>query len=122
MILTKDDIARVLALNKPLPEMEISLVTEDSRRAKPGALFVAVAGEKNDGHNYINAAVQAGAVAILGNDAAHEGGGAVPYIYHENPRQAAALLAHELAGNPSRKMCVVGITGTNGKTSTVFLV
>ena len=122
MILTKDDIARVLALNKPLPEMEISMVTEDSRRAKPGALFVAVAGEKSDGHSYINAAVQAGAVAILGNDIAHESGGTIPYIYHENPRQAAALLAHELAGNPSRKMCVVGITGTNGKTSTVFLV
>ncbi|MCK5862750.1 MAG: UDP-N-acetylmuramoyl-L-alanyl-D-glutamate--2,6-diaminopimelate ligase, partial [Candidatus Hydrogenedentes bacterium] len=121
-MIMKDDIARVLALNKEVPEVEISSVTEDSRRVKPGALFVAVAGEKMDGHAYIDLAVQAGAVAILGNNEAQGSSIAVPYIYHKNPRQAVALLAHELAGSPSEKMCVIGITGTNGKTSTAFLV
>ena len=80
-------------------------------------------GEHRDGHNYINNAIGAGAVAVLGNDHAYEEKTAeIPYIYHDNPRQAVALLAHELAGNPSRNLCVIGITGTNGKTSTTFLV
>ncbi len=122
-MLTKDDIARVLALNTTVPEVEVTSVTEDSRRVKPGTLFVAVKGEATDGHNFINTAVQSGAVAILGNDASRaDTAQNAPYIFHDNPRQAVALLAHELAGNPSRNMCVIGITGTNGKTSATFLV
>jgi len=122
MILTKDDILRLLALNKTPPDMQISAVTEDSRRVTLGALFIAVKGEKSDGHSYIDAAVKAGAVAVLGDDITRmDDAAAVPYIYYDNPRQAAALLAHELAGNPTREMCVIGVTGTNGKTSTVFL-
>ena len=122
MMLTRDDISRVLRLSGSLPEVAISSVTEDSRRVTPGALFVAVSGEKADGHAYIGAAREAGASAVLGNRPGMVQGCPLPYIHHHNPRQAAALLAHALAGDPSRTMCVVGITGTNGKTSTTFLI
>ena len=121
-MLTRDDIARVLGLKGNVPDISVAAVTEDSRRVVPGTLFVAVRGTATDGHAYIQQAVEAGAVAVLGDKQNIGTDMPCPYICHENPRRAAALLAHELAANPSREMCVVGITGTNGKTSTAFLV
>ena len=122
-MLKKDDIKQLLSLQDALPELEITSVTEDSRRVKQGSLFVAVQGGHSDGHDYIADAVASGAVAVLGNEPGYATMPAgIPYIQHKNPRQAAALLSHELVGNPSRSMCVIGVTGTNGKTSTAFLI
>jgi UDP-N-acetylmuramoyl-L-alanyl-D-glutamate--2,6-diaminopimelate ligase len=119
--LTQYDIKRLLALEADVPIMEISSVTEDSRQVRPGTLFVASVGEKTDGHLYAAAARDAGAVAVLGNRADFTDAGGIPYLYYDRPHRAAALLAQALAGNPTRELCVIGITGTNGKTSTACL-
>jgi len=106
----------------PAPDLEIAAVTEDSRRVAPGAVFVAVPGARTDGHAYVRQAVEAGAIAVVG--ARPEAGQVhgVPYFGVENPRRAVGLLAHAVAGWPSLDMKVAGITGTNGKSSTVALV
>jgi len=104
------------------PDVEITSVSEDSRRARPGALFVALRGEKVDGHAHAEAAVAQGAVAVLGDHGGLDSIAGVPYLSVANPRRAAGVLAHALAGDPSRSLCAIGITGTNGKSSTVYLV
>lgn len=121
-MMTQDDIARLLSLEQTLPPLAFSAVTEDSRRVGPGCLFVSVKGEKNDGHDYAQQAVDAGAVAIIGNRPNIMELAGAPYIRYEHPRRAAGLIAHALAGAPTRRMRVIGITGTNGKTSTACLV
>ena len=103
------------------PEVEIQGVSEDSRRIQPGDVFVAVAGGHFDGHVFARSAVQAGAVAILGNQQGVSTLEGCPYLYSEDPRKTAALMAHQLAGDPTAELCVVGITGTNGKSSTAML-
>lgn len=104
------------------PDVEISSVSEDSRRVRPGALFVALRGEKVDGHAHAEVAVAQGAVAILGDHGGLETLAGVPYFSVPNPRRAAGLLAQALAGDPSQALCTIGVTGTNGKSSTVYLV
>ncbi len=102
-------------------DFTISAVTEDSRRVRRGALFVAVRGGHADGHDFAEQAVKAGAAAILGDrEGAAELHGA-PYVYCATSRRAAGIIAHALAGNPTRDMTVIGITGTNGKSSTAYL-
>ena len=104
------------------PDFKAGSVTEDSRRVGPGALFVAISGTKSDGHAYAEMAVKAGAVAIIGDKGGLREMAGVPYISVASPRRAAGLLAQEFAGKPSEKLCVIGVTGTNGKSSTVALV
>ncbi len=96
-------------------------VTEDSRRARPGSVFVAVSGGQHDGHEYAAAAVAAGALAILGDRAELTTLEGVPYLFASNPRAVLGVAAHALAGDPTRRMSVVGVTGTNGKSSIVTL-
>jgi len=105
----------------PDGERTVQSVTEDSRRARPGALFVAVAGEKADGHDFAQAAIDAGAVAIIGDRQGLTELAGVPYLYTAVPRRAAGIVAHRLAGDPAASMVVLGVTGTNGKTSTAHL-
>ena len=88
---------------------------------RPGAIFVAVSGVKEDGHAYAQQAVARGAVAVVGNKAEGVPGLGAPYIQVRDPRRAAGLIAHALAGDPTRDMTVLGITGTNGKSSTAYL-
>lgn len=104
------------------PKFEISNVTEDSRRAGPGTLFVAVAGTRADGHDHIADAAARGAVAVMGERKPAPPDCPVPYLRVENARRAAGLVAHRLAGDPTQAMDVVGVTGTNGKTSTARLI
>ena len=96
-------------------------VTEDSRRVRPGWVFVAAPGVRTDGHSYVPQAVAAGAVAVIGDRPGVTAISGVPYLYAESPRRALGLLAHALAGDPSRSMTVIGVTGTNGKSSSVLM-
>ncbi len=109
------------AKDKSGVKFEFDAVTEDSRRARPGALFVAMQGEHTDGHDHIADAAARGAVAVLGDRKTPPEDCPLPYVYCATPRRAAGLIAHELAGNPSNDLVVIGITGTNGKTSTARL-
>lgn len=100
--------------------LEISNVTNDSRKVKPGTLFVAVNGSGNDGRAYIPKAIESGAAAIMCEGECPEFDGT--FISVKNSRLAVALAADNFYEHPSRKLKLVGITGTNGKTTTVTLL
>jgi UDP-N-acetylmuramoyl-L-alanyl-D-glutamate--2,6-diaminopimelate ligase len=100
-------------------DAECSGVTHDSRRVEPGMVFVALRGLKEDGVRFAPQAIAAGAIAVV---AETPGSGGLPWIVVRDARLALALLAAEFFGHPSRQMQVVGITGTNGKTTTSYLV
>ena len=99
---------------------EISAVTSDSRTVIPGALFIAVKGYGRDGHAYIPSAIQKGAAAVLYEEGAAPEG--VVSVRVADSRVAIALAADNFYGHPSRDLTLVGITGTNGKTTTVTLL
>lgn len=95
---------------------QIQAITADSRKVRPGALFVATSGGTVDGHQYIPNAIANGAVALLGEQDLAEL--TVPYIRVDNARQSLAHLAAAFYGYPARRMVMIGITGTDGKTTT----
>lgn len=92
----------------------VSDVTHDSRQAGPGTLFVAVRGETVDGHGYASGAVRSGSPALC---VEHSIGAGVPEIVVSDTRAALGVLSAEVHDNPSRSLSVVGVTGTNGKTT-----
>ncbi|NNM30354.1 MAG: UDP-N-acetylmuramoyl-L-alanyl-D-glutamate--2,6-diaminopimelate ligase [Akkermansiaceae bacterium] len=103
--------------------VEVQGVRDDSRAVRKGDAFVAVRGDDFDGHEFIPAAVEAGAAVIiaeapLGADAPQ----GVTWVLVPDTREALALIADQWFGCPSRVMKVAGITGTNGKTTTAFLL
>ena len=100
-------------------EVECMGVAYDSRRVTPGMVFVAVPGLKADGLQFVPQAIAAGAAAIVTEQPAT--GVPVPWVVVTSARLALALLAAEFFEHPSRAMRVVGITGTNGKTTTSYL-
>ncbi|MGD2162803.1 MAG: UDP-N-acetylmuramyl-tripeptide synthetase, partial [Anaerolineales bacterium] len=103
-----------------LPEVEITSVTADSRSVEPGACFVAVRGGNVDGHDFIAAAVKNGAVALVGEKEISPLN--VPYIQVPDSRKALAEIAAAWYGHPSREIIVIGITGTDGKSTTANLL
>lgn len=103
------------------PQIEITNIYLDSRNVTEGALFIATKGASSDGHNFIESAITNGAKAIICEKTPEEREG-ICYIVTDNSRRATGLIAKEYYGNPSEKMRVVGITGTNGKTTTVTLL
>ncbi len=102
-----------------LPEAIVG-VTSDSRKVRPGWVFVAVSGSHADGHAFVEAAVRAGAVAVVAQQSVP--GVSVPVILVEDSRAALAQLAFATRGDPTARFKLVGITGTDGKTSTAMLV
>ena len=108
---------------------EISAICCDSRKVIPGSLFVAVKGFASDGHGYIASAIRSGAVAIVYEDqemtesqVKESGRDDIALIKAESARYALAIISANFYDNPSRKLTLVGITGTNGKTTTVTLL
>ncbi len=99
--------------------VEVTDVAYDSRQVRPGALFVAVRGYKTDGRNYIPDAVARGAVALVVERAVATD---IPYAVVADGRVALAGVAAAFYGHPGRKINVVGVTGTNGKTTVCFLL
>ncbi len=100
-------------------DVEVSDLAFDHRKAGPGTLFFCVPGFTRDGHDFASDAVAGGAVALVVNRPLGLG---VPEIGVANVRAAMATAAARLAGDPSAELPVVGITGTNGKTTTAFIV
>ena len=102
-------------------EVEVSNLQFDSRRVGEGTLFVAQPGTKVDGHDYIAKAVEAGAVAVVCQHIPDDAPEAT-YVVVPDSSEALGLAAANFYGHPSRKLKLVGITGTNGKTTTVTLL
>ncbi|MFR1052422.1 MAG: Mur ligase domain-containing protein, partial [Lachnospirales bacterium] len=101
----------------PAPEdVEIKGLSYDTRTLRPGELFVALRGYKTDGHRYIAEALGKGAAAIVCEEAG-AGRLTVP-----DSREALAILSANWFGHPARELTVVGVTGTNGKTTTTSLL
>jgi UDP-N-acetylmuramoyl-L-alanyl-D-glutamate--2,6-diaminopimelate ligase len=102
-------------------------ITYDSRQVAPGDLFVAFSGSAADGHDYLPAAVELGAAALLVENAERTRdvlasvARAVPTVAVRDARRAMAPLATRFFGDPASELCLIGITGTNGKTSTAYL-
>jgi UDP-N-acetylmuramoyl-L-alanyl-D-glutamate--2,6-diaminopimelate ligase len=101
--------------------VDIAELAYDSRRVKPGTLFFCVPGEKVDGHEFAAKAVEAGAMGLVVERELSELGG-VAQIVVPDARAAMAPLAARFHGDPTGELRVVGITGTNGKTTTAFLL
>lgn len=114
-------------LDQPAVEGNLSAVvtgvTHDSRAVKPGWLFVAMPGEKTDGHDFIDEAVAAGAGAVLAQRPRFgKSEAAIPWITVPDTRRMLGPVAAVVYGRPTTKMVLVGITGTNGKTSLTYLL
>ena len=100
-------------------EQEITAVCYDSRKAEPGCLFVAVSGFAADGNRFIPMALEKGAVAVV---TAKKPEGQIPYVLVASDRLALALLGCNFYGHPAKNMTMIGVTGTNGKTSSTLLL
>jgi len=103
-----------------LPDIQINGISIDSRTVHPGNLFVAMKGGNTDGHQYIPIAIKNGTVAVVGERDIT--GLSVPYVRLDNPRRALTWIAAAFYGWPSRKLTVIGVTGTDGKTTTTNLI
>ena len=101
------------------PDMEITCVEADSRKIREGGLFVAVVGYESDGHSFIPAAMAGGAVCVLCSRKPETD---VPYVLTSDTRKGLALAASNWYGRPAEKMKIIGVTGTNGKTTTTNLI
>ena len=100
-------------------ELEISQIHYDSRKVTEGSLFVAVTGFASDGNRFIPMALSKGAAAVV---TARKPEGDVPYVLVESDRMALALLGCNFFSHPAKSMTMIGVTGTNGKTSTTLLL
>ncbi len=100
-------------------DIEITGITNDSRKAKEGYLFVAVRGYASDGHKFIASALKNGASAVLCEEAPEDGG---PYAVTANSRAAEAEAAANFFGRPADRLKMIGVTGTNGKTTVTNLI
>lgn len=103
-----------------LPETPVRAVTFDSRQVQPGTIFVATIGGTTDGHKFIPAAIEKGAIAVIGTQPLM--GIAVPYLQVPDSRAALAWVAAALYDFPGRDLRVIGVTGTDGKTTTSNLI
>ena len=103
-------------------EVEITGVNIDSRRIEAGHLFVAIPGTQTDGHKFIPKAIELGAAAILCEKMPEEQVDGVTYVVVESTENVVGIVATHFFGDPSRKLKLVGVTGTNGKTTIATLL
>jgi UDP-N-acetylmuramoyl-L-alanyl-D-glutamate--2,6-diaminopimelate ligase len=121
MSMRLDQLARDLASSELVgdPGTDIASLAFDNRKVTPGALFFCVRGEKSDGHDFAPAAVEAGAAALVCERRLEL---EVPQLVVDDSRASMAPIAACFNGYPTRQMKLAGITGTNGKTTTAFLL
>ncbi len=108
----------VISLNAD-PDLEVSGMTFDSRKVKPGDLFMAVSGFATDGNRFIPGAMEKGAAVVVTAKTPQQ---AVPFAVVANDRLAMAQIAANFYDHPAKKLCMIGVTGTNGKTSVTLLL
>ena len=101
-------------------DVKITGIEYDSRKVKKGSLFVAIKGYKTDGHEYINQAIENGAVAIMAEKEVGDLG--VTAVVTENTRIGLAIASKHFYGDSADRLKIIGITGTNGKTTTTYLI
>ena len=123
------DFAEALENNDVLRDSVISGISYDSRTVEKGHLFTAIKGEKYDGHDFIRNAIQRGAVVIVHEKEILEHGistgelhGEIPFVRVENSRRALSCIANNFNERPSEHAALTGITGTNGKTTTTYIL
>ena len=97
----------------------ISNLAYDSRRVEVGGVFFAIKGQNQDGHEYIEKAIQNGAIAIVGEEDLTLN---IPYFRVFNSKKALAVVSNEFYDKPSKDMSLVGVIGTNGKTTITYLI
>jgi UDP-N-acetylmuramoyl-L-alanyl-D-glutamate--2,6-diaminopimelate ligase len=102
--------------------VEINDVQTDSRKIRKGAAFIAVKGSAADGHQFIEKAIESGAAAVVGEHLPDDRKDQVVYVQVDNSAAAAGHMAHQFFGRPSEKVKLVGVTGTNGKTTIATLL
>ncbi|MDR0272797.1 MAG: UDP-N-acetylmuramoyl-L-alanyl-D-glutamate--2,6-diaminopimelate ligase, partial [Clostridiales bacterium] len=102
-------------------DAEITQIAYDSRHVEPGALFICLRGEKFDGHKFAGQAAEAGAAAVLVEESGEYPDG-LGVIRVENTRKAMAAVSANFYGNPADKLRLIGVTGTNGKTTTTYFI
>ena len=100
-------------------QLEIKDVAYDSRKVQPGGMFVAISGFATDGNRFIPMALEKGAAVIV---TAKEPEGDIPYVLVESDRLALAYIGRNFFGDPAASMQMIGVTGTNGKTSSTLLL
>lgn len=108
-------------VREAIPALDITGVDHDSRRVRPGFIFVCREGEKFDGHNFIDNAIANGAKVIVVSKDVKEKVGVV-YIKVKDSQQALGQLSEAMYDFPARKLTLIGVTGTNGKTTTTYMV
>ena len=113
------DGAEVLALSG---NPDVSSVEYDSRQVRPGSAFVAMRGETSDGNRFIDRAIQAGAVAVVTDSPAESPREGVAWAIVPHGRRALARLSANFYKRPAERLAIIGITGTNGKSTTAFLI
>ena len=101
---------------------DVSGVEYDSRRVQPGDLFVAMRGESSDGNKFIDKAIAAGAVAVVSDSATEKSREGVAWAQVPHGRRALARLSANFYRRPAERLAIIGVTGTNGKSTTAFLV
>ena len=109
-------------VNSLVGDADVRGIQYDSRKVKPGDAFVAMRGEVTDGNKYIDGAIERGAVAVISDSSAEHSRTNVAWAKVSHGRRALATASANLFGKPAEKLGIVGITGTNGKTTTSFLV
>lgn len=119
-VVTRLESEGLLAGAPPRRDLRVYGIADDSRRVEPGTLFCAWHGHAVDGHDFISAALEAGAVGVIAERPGPAG--PAPCIVVRDGRRAAAVAASMIYGDPQDELVLVGVTGTNGKTTTTWLL
>jgi UDP-N-acetylmuramoyl-L-alanyl-D-glutamate--2,6-diaminopimelate ligase len=116
------DLLQNVEVSSSSGDAEISSIEYDSRRIQPGSLFVAMRGESTDGNRYIAQAIDKGAVAMVSDNPEFRPSKELAFAVVPHGRRALAQISAEFYGHPGEKLKATGVTGTNGKTTTTFLI